>query len=290
MVSLAEAIKKQGAAAMVQLSHAGARCVPLGGEMQGASPSGFIFRPDVPSFSMNQAQIDRMVYDFAEAAFRAAEAGFDGVEIHGAHFYLISQFLSPLTNQRQDRYGGDAAGRATFALEVIKAARQRVGRSYPIFFRINAVEKVEGGQTLAEAQMVGCLLANAGVDALDVSLIAQSSWREAEGRRLLNSSSALPKDQPAGANVVLAAKLKEATGLPVMAVGKLGLGTSAEEAVADAGIDLAAVGRQMICDPDTAKKILSHKSSEIIPCKECLNCFATIGRGAPMACTVNKEL
>ncbi len=290
MVSLAEAIKKQGAAAMVQLSHAGARCVPLGGEMQGASPSGFIFRPDVPSFSMNQAQIDRMVYDFAEAAFRAAEAGFDGVEIHGAHFYLISQFLSPLTNQRQDRYGGDAGARATFALEVIRAARQRVGRSYPIFFRINAVEKVEGGQTLAEAQIAGRVLAQAGVDALDVSLIAQSSWRETEGRRFLNSSSALPKDQPAGANVGLAAKLKEATGLPVMAVGKLGLGTAAAEAVADAGIDMAAVGRQMICDPDTAKKILSGKNAEIILCKECLSCFASIGKGVPLVCTVNKNI
>jgi 2,4-dienoyl-CoA reductase-like NADH-dependent reductase (Old Yellow Enzyme family) len=290
MVRLVDAIKKQGAAVMVQLSHAGARCAPLGGEMQGVSPSGFPFRPDVEPFSLNQEQIDRLVYDFAEAAFRAAAAGFDGVEIHGAHFYLISQFLSPLTNQRQDRYGGDAAARATFALEVIEAVRQRVGRSYPIFFRINAVEKVEGGQTPAEAQIVGRLLAQVGVDALDVSLIAQSSWKEAEGRRLLVSSSALPKDQPAGANVGLAAKLKEATGLPVMAVGKLGLGTAAAEAVADAGIDLAAIGRQMICDPDTAKKILSHKSSEIVLCKECLNCFATIGRGVPMACAVNKNV
>ena len=87
------------------------------------------------------SQIDQMVADFADAAGRAAEAGFDGVEIHGAHFYLISQFLSPFTNQRNDRYGGDARARATFALEVVRAAREELGKSYPILFRLNAVGK-----------------------------------------------------------------------------------------------------------------------------------------------------
>jgi 2,4-dienoyl-CoA reductase-like NADH-dependent reductase (Old Yellow Enzyme family) len=290
MARLANAIKKRGAAAVVQLSHAGARCVPLGGEMQGASPSGLAFRPDVEPFSMSPAQIEQMTSDFANAALRAAQAGFDGVEIHGAHFYLISQYLSPLTNQRVDCYGGAAAGRATFALETVRAVRQKLGRGYPLFFRLNAVEKVEGGQTLEEAVMVGRLLAEAGVDALDVSLIAQSSWKEAEGRRLLVSSSALPKDQPAGANVGLAAKLKEVTGLPVMAVGKLGLATAAAEAVAQQQIDLVAIGRQMICDPDTAKKLLTGRSAEVLPCKECLSCLACIAKGVPLACTVNKNL
>jgi 2,4-dienoyl-CoA reductase-like NADH-dependent reductase (Old Yellow Enzyme family) len=290
MARLAEAIKKKGAAVAVQLSHAGARCVPLGGEMQGASPAGFAFRPDVEAFSMNQAQIDLVVRDFAEAVGRAQKAGFDGVEIHGAHLYLISQFLSPLTNQRQDRYGGDAAARATLALEVIRAVRQKVGRSYPLLFRINAVEKVEGGQTLEEAVVVGRLLAEAGVDVLDVSVLAQSSWKEADGRRWLASSSALPKEQPAGANVGLAARLKEATGLPVVAVGKLGIGTAAAEAVENSGMDMVAIGRQMISDPDTAKKILAGQSAEIVPCKECLGCFASIGKGVPLVCAVNKNV
>ena len=116
MARLADTIKKMGAAAVVQISHAGARCFPAGGELQGASPSGFAFRADVDPITMSPAQIDQMVADFAAAAGRAADAGFDGVEIHGAHFYLISQFISPLTNQRRDRYGGDARARATFAL------------------------------------------------------------------------------------------------------------------------------------------------------------------------------
>jgi 2,4-dienoyl-CoA reductase-like NADH-dependent reductase (Old Yellow Enzyme family) len=290
MARLADSIKKLGAAAVVQINHAGSRCFPGGGELQGASPSGFAFRPDVEPLTMSPTQIDRMVADFADAADRASEAGFDGVEIHGAHLYLISQFLSPLTNQRDDRYGGDTRARATFALEVVRAARERLGRSYPIFFRFNAVEKVEGGQTLEDALTVSRLLADEGVDALHVSLVASSSWNEVDGQRFLTASSALPKEQPAGANVSLAAAVKEATGLPVIAVGKLGEGDVAVESVRDLPIDIVAIGRQMIADPDAAGKVLAGKSSEIVRCEECMTCFATIGRGKPLACKVNRNL
>jgi 2,4-dienoyl-CoA reductase-like NADH-dependent reductase (Old Yellow Enzyme family) len=290
MARLVDSIKKLGAAAVVQINHAGARCIPDGGEMQGASPSGFVFRTDVVPFTLSPTQIDRMVADFASSAGRAAEAGFDGVEIHGAHFYLISEFLSPLTNQRNDRYGGDARARATFALEVVRAARERLGKRYPILFRFNAVEKVEGGQTLEDGLAVSRLLAREGVDALDISLIAQSSWNEVEGQRLLVASSALSKKQPAGANVSLAAAVREATGLPVIAVGKLGEGDVAGESVRDLPIDIVAIGRQMIADPDSAGKILAGKDSEIVSCEECMTCFATIGRGKPMGCKVNRKL
>jgi 2,4-dienoyl-CoA reductase-like NADH-dependent reductase (Old Yellow Enzyme family) len=290
MARLADSIKKLGAAAVVQINHAGARGFPGGGEMQGASPSGFAFRPDVAPLTLSPTQIDRMVTDFADAAGRAAEAGFDGVEIHGAHLYLISQFLSPLTNQRNDRYGGDARARATFALEVVRAARERLGRGYPILFRFNAVEKVEGGQTLEDALTVSRLLADEGVDALHVSLVAHSSWKEVDSQRFLVASSILPKEQPAGANVSLAAAVKEATGLPVIAVGKLGEGDVAGKSVRDLPIDIVAIGRQMIADPDAAGKILAGKSSEIVPCEECMTCYATIVRGKPMACKVNRNL
>jgi 2,4-dienoyl-CoA reductase-like NADH-dependent reductase (Old Yellow Enzyme family) len=239
---------------------------------------------------MSLAQIEQMVADFAAAAGRGAEAGFDGVEIHGAHFYLISQFLSPLTNQRTDRYGGDTLGRSTFALEVVRATRERLGKNYPILFRFNAVERVEGGQTLEDGLEVSRFLADEGVDALDVSLAAQSSWKEVDGQRYLVASSALSKEQPAGANVSLAVAVREATGLPVIAVGKLGEGDVAGESVRDLPIDIVAIGRQMIADPDTTGKLLAGKGSEIIPCEECMTCFATIGRGKPMGCKVNRDL
>jgi 2,4-dienoyl-CoA reductase-like NADH-dependent reductase (Old Yellow Enzyme family) len=290
MARLADTIKKLGAAAVVQISHAGARCFPDGGAMQGASPSGFAFRPDVAPLSMSPAQIDQMAADFADAAGRAAEAGFDGVEIHGAHYYLISQFLSPLTNQRHDRYGGDARARATFALEVVRSVREKLGESYPILFRLNASENVDGGQTPADALVVGKLLAAEGVDALDVSLIANSSWKEIDDQRFLVASSALSKKQPAGANVPPAAAVKEATGLPVIAVGKLAEGDLAGESVRDLPIDIVAIGRQMIADPATAGKILAGRADEIMRCDECMTCFATIGSGKPMGCKVNRNL
>ena len=290
MARLADSIKELGPAAVVQINHAGARCVPIGGELQGASPSGIAFRPDVAPLSMNPSQIDQAVADFADAAGRAAEAGFEGVEIHGAHFYLISQFLSPLTNQREDRYGGDTRGRATFALEVVRAIREKLGKDYPIIFRLNAVEKVEGGQTVEDALVVSRLLADEGVDVLHVSLINQGSWKEIDGRRYLAASSALTKEQPFGANVALAEAIREAAGVPVIAVGKLADGNLAEQTVRDSKIDMVAIGRQMIADPDSVGKILAGKESEIVRCEECMTCFATIGQGKPMGCKVNRNL
>jgi 2,4-dienoyl-CoA reductase-like NADH-dependent reductase (Old Yellow Enzyme family) len=290
MQRLAGAIKDLGAAAVVQINHAGARSIPDESAMQGASPSGFAFRPDGAPMIMSVAQIEQTVADFADAAGRAAEAGFDGVEIHGAHFYLISQFLSPLTNQRDDRYGGDARARATFALEVVRAARERLGPQYPILFRLNAEENVEGGQTREDALVASRLLADAGVDALDVSVIANSAWKDVDDRRLLVASSALSKEQAAGTNIPLTVAVRQAAGLPVIAVGKLAEGIVAEESVRDLPIDIVAIGRQMIVDPDAAGKILAGKSNEIIACEECMTCFASLGAGKAMACKVNRNL
>ena len=290
MSRLTESIRKQGAAPVVQINHAGARSVPSGGEMQGASPSGVPFRPDTAPIIMSQAQIERMTEDFVEAADRAARAGFAGVEIHGAHLYLISQFLSPLTNKREDRYGGDARGRASFALEVIRAVRERLGKDFPILFRLNAVENVAGGQTLEDALTVSRLLAEAGVDGLDVSLVCRGSWKEFEGRTLLAATSALSKEQPGGANVAISVAVREAAGLPVIAVGKLGEEKIAEKTIHETTVDVVAMGRQMIADPDAAGKILSGEESEIVRCDEDMTCFATIGKGKPMGCKVNKNL
>jgi len=290
MARLADAVKKLGAAAVIQINHAGARSIPDSGEMQGASPSGFAFRPDVAPLTMSPPQIDQVVADFANAAGRAAQAGFDGVEIHGAHFYLISQFLSPLTNQRNDRYGGDTRARATFALEVISATRERLGNHYPILFRFNAAENVEGGMTQEDGLALSRILADAGVDALDVSLIANSTWKDVDDQRLLVASSALSKEQAAGANIPLTMAVKQAAGLPVIAVGKLADGAVADKSVRDLPIDIVAIGRQMIVDPDAAGKILAGKSVEIIACEECMTCFASLGAGKAMACKVNRNL
>jgi 2,4-dienoyl-CoA reductase-like NADH-dependent reductase (Old Yellow Enzyme family) len=290
MIKLTKTIQQQGALAVIQLNHAGPRCPPSEDKEQGFSPSGVAFRPDVNPVIMTTKDIEQLINDFLKAAVRAAQAGFDGIEIHGAHLYLLSQFLSPLTNKREDLYGGDAKGRATLALEIIKNIRGNLGPAYPIFFRINAEERIKGGQTLEDAIVIGRLLADEGVDVFDVTLIAQGGWKEVDNKKILTGSSALPKDQPSGSNVALTAIFKEKIGLPVIAVGKFGIGPAAVNAVEKEKIDMIAVGRQMICDPLSAQKMLDGNDADIIACDECLKCFATIGKGAPMACKGNKNL
>jgi len=296
MTKLVETIQQQGALAVIQLNHAGPRCPPSKDKKQGFSPSGVAFRPDVNPVIMTTKDIEQLINDFSKAAIRASKAGFDGVEIHGAHLYLLSQFLSPLTNKREDRYGGDAEGRATLALEIVKSVRKNLGPAYPIFFRINAEERIKGGQTLEDALIIGRLLADEGVDVLDITLIAHGSWKEVDNnlkvtrKKILMGSSALPKDHPSGSNVALTAAFKEKIGLPVIAVGKFGIGRAAVNAVENEKIDLVAVGRQMICDPLSAQKMLDGNDDDIIACDECLKCFASIGKGAPMACKINKDL
>ena len=290
MTRLAKTIQQQGALAAVQLNHAGPRCTPYENKRHGFSPSGVAFRPDVEPIVMDIRDIEQLIDDFSKAAIRAATAGFDGIEIHGAHLYLLSQFLSPLTNKREDRYGGDAKGRATLALEIVRKVRKKLGQEYPIFFRINAEERIDGGQTLEDTLVIGKLLADEGVDVFDITLITQGGWKEIDDKKILVGSSVLPKDHPSGANIALTEKFREEIKRPVIAVGKFGIGRAAANAMENGKIELVAIGRQMICDPKSAQKMLEGNDHDMIPCDECLKCFATIGKGVPMACKVNKNL
>lgn len=230
----------------------------------------------------------RAVSDCGTTA-RAEAAGFDGVEIHGAHLYLLSQFLSPLTNLRTDAYGGSAEGRAALAIEIVRAVRERLGPDYPIFFRMNALENLEGGTEPDEAAAIAVHLASAGVDVLDLSLAVQGVWKEEGSGKLVMTTSVYARDETPGGVVDLAAKFKKESGLPVIAVGRLGSGAAARQALG-AGADLVAVGRQMICDPGTAGKILSGRENEILECEACQACFACLGKGKPVRCKLNKNL
>lgn len=284
MACLVEIIKAQGAVAVIQLNHAGSRCTPNDGKFTGASPSGFRFRPDVEPLVLDKAHIRELVECFADAATRAIGAGFDGVEIHGAHFCMISQFLSPLTNNRQDCYGGDIKGRAKLALEVISAVRERIGPNLALLFRLNGVEMVEGGQTHEDAIELSRLLADSGVDILDISIITNSFWCEENGKRYLVASSAFPQNVPPGFNIEVTESIRNASNIPVIAVGKMADEFALSEVLRGPKADIIAVGRQMIADPHTAEKLLGSQFKEIIKCKECMSCFETIGRGLPMRC------
>jgi len=289
MTKLANTIKTEGARAVVQINHAGAKAWPFKTMHSWIAPSNIACRLGISARPASIDEIKSVIQAFADAASRAKKAGFEGVEIHGAHFYLLSQFLSPLTNFRTDRYGGTIERRAALAVEITSAVREHLGPDDPIFFRINTVENLEGGMTPNDAVRIGKLLAEAGVDVLDLSLAVQGTWKEEEGRKILITTSAYAKDETPGGVVDLAAKVRNECGLPVIVVGRLGSKTSARQAL-KAGADLVAIGRQMICDPDTAEKILSGRDDQILTCEACQTCFACLGKGKPVRCKQNKKL
>jgi 2,4-dienoyl-CoA reductase-like NADH-dependent reductase (Old Yellow Enzyme family) len=230
-----------------------------------------------------------MVAAFAAAARRAKAAGFDGVEVHAAHYYLISQFLSPYSNRRQDRWGGDRAGRARFAVEVVKAVRAAVGADFPIFCRMHSVEFLEGGMALEDAVFFAQALQEAGVDVLDGSGIGTSSIGQWEGRPFLNASSVPAKGAAPGGYAASAGVLRAALRIPVITVGKLSEPGAAQGVLDQGQADLVALARPLIADPLVAQKLLDGRDDEIARCQECLACFVAIRKG-PLHCSVNKAL
>ena len=276
---LAEAIRLHGAKAAIQLHHAGRQASSSVTGQQPVGPSPIPPPRGEPPRELTPSEIAGIVARFAEGAERAVRAGFDGVEIHGAHGYLISQFLSPLSNQRQDAYGGDVEKRARLLLEVIEAIRERVGKDYPVWCRLSAAEfGVEGGITLEETQVVARLAERAGVDAIHVS-----------GHALRLGRQPTIFQQP-GAMVSLAEGVKKVVSVPVIAVSRIPpeLG---ESIVQEGRADLIAMGRALLADPHVPQKVASGRGEDIAPCIYCGTCLDSImSREEGIWCAVNAAL
>jgi 2,4-dienoyl-CoA reductase-like NADH-dependent reductase (Old Yellow Enzyme family) len=286
MARLAETIKAEGVPAVLQLVHGGARAYREDPAQGRAGASSVALLPGPPPRPMTEAEILAAVEAFVQAARRAREAGFDGVELHAAHYYLLSQFLSPRTNRRTDRWGGDRARRAVLALEVTRGVRAAVGKDYPILCRLHCEERLEGGTSTEDLIRYAQALEQAGVDLFNLSGVGTSSQGEWQGRPYLNTSSVLPRDAPAGAFAVSAGRIRAAVGVPVIAVGKLAEPGVAQKVLDRGQADLVALARPLIADPRAAAKLLAGRDGEITRCKECLSCFAAIRKGA-IRCAVN---
>lgn len=172
---LVQVIHDGGAKAMCQLNHGGSACMKADTGMHAVAPSP-VFLPSVPKsgddvepLELTVEQIQEIVRRFAEGALRAKQAGYDAVEIHSAHGYLLNQFYSPLTNQRTDAYGGDLDGRLKIHKEVIAAVRAAVGESFPIAIRLGGCDYREGGSTIEDAVYAARVFEECGVDLLDLS-------------------------------------------------------------------------------------------------------------------------
>jgi NADPH2 dehydrogenase len=239
---LAAAVKAEGAAICMQMAHAGSRASAEVLGVRPLAPSAvrhpYEARGDVPE-ALTRAQIDEVVRAFGDAAARAEAAGFDAVEIHGAHGFLLSQFLSPLTNQRDDEYGGAVESRYRLHLEVLAEVRRRLGDRLPAFVRLGAHDDTPGGLEIEDGCAAAKALAAAGASLIDVSGGLQGSRGAGKGPAYF-----LPSAQ-AVRNVVE---------VPVMVTGGIGEAQMADRIVREGWADLVGIGRAMLNDPDWARK------------------------------------
>ena len=215
---------------------------------------------------------------FADAAERAVDAGLDMVHIHGAHGYLLGAFLSPFTNKRTDAYGGTLANRARYPLSVLAAVRAVVGDDYPIGWRLSAEEYVPGGVTIDDVAAFCVMLADAGIDLIDVAGGIPESLD-------VLCQSAL---DPRGGFVSNALAIKEAVGdrVPVSVAQRLNEPDLANDVLAK-GLDYITMARAFHADPHFARKLHEGKPEEIIPCIGCMRCSDLLGAGQQSRCTIN---
>jgi len=283
---LADSIHSKGAKTLIQLVHGGGRSWRGDGDSAARmAPSSVLQVPDPVPKEMNEDDIQSVINSYVASAKRAKAAGFDGLEIHAAHYYLFSQFLSPLTNRRTDEWGKDIEGRSRFLLDTVKAIRQETGQDFIISCRVHAVELFDGGMPHEDSIRIVKLLESARVDLIDASGIGSGKWETADEQKYLQTTSVPPADGEPGIYIPYMAKLKEACNLPVAAVGRLAEPGAANEAL-KRGLDLIAIARQIIADPQTPEKLLGNRPSDINRCTKCLNCFKTIRSGG-IRCPVN---
>lgn len=275
-------IHAQGAVLIAQIYHAGRQ---TGSAVTGCAPAApsaipCPFSPDMPR-EMTEDDIHTVVTQFGDCARRAEQAGFDGVEIHAAHGYLISQFLSPYSNKRTDGYGGSLINRMRFLLEIMAEVRRKCSEGFIQGVRISVDEFVTGGRTMEDARAVIPFLERAGADYIHASAGVYRSFGAVIPTMYCRH----------GWTVDLAAEVKKSTSLPVITVGRFNDPFLAEAALASGKADLVAMGRQSLCDPETMNKAAAGRFRAIRQCIACHHgCVGNLLQGKPIRCILNPTL
>jgi 2,4-dienoyl-CoA reductase-like NADH-dependent reductase (Old Yellow Enzyme family)/thioredoxin reductase len=280
---LAAAAHAHGAKIGIQLYHAGRQ---TSAKVTGAQPIAPSAVPDPSSMEMPRMlsveEIHRVVNAYGKAAARAKAAGLDFVEIHGAHGYLITQFLSPFSNRRTDAYGGTPQKRMRFMEEVYAAVRKAVGDGYPILVRLSGDELVAGGLRLRDTQQIARRLEEIGVDALHISAGNYASY----ARGMMIPPMAIPDESL----IQLAEGVKKVVKIPVIAVGKIRTPEGAERILRSKKADFIAIGRTLLADPDYPNKLREGRLDEINKCIACnQGCISRLFAQQDVWCTVNPE-
>lgn len=277
---LTQRVHQAGGKIAAQLYHAGRETVSTVTGVQPVAPSA-IQDPTMPEQprALTVEEILEIEDQFAAAAWRAKQAGFDAIEIHGAHGYLVNQFVSPFSNKRVDHYGGSLRNRARFALEIVEKIRKMVGPAYPILYRMSVQEYIEGGLALEEAKAFAQMLEAAGVDMLHCS---QGVYTSIE-------TVVPPFGVTRGAFVENAAAIKSVVRIPVSAVGRINDPDLAEAILCSGKADLVTMARASLADPEMPNKVRDDRYDEISRCIGCLQgCLANSNAGTgKVRCLVN---
>ena len=280
---LADVAHAAGCKVALQLHHAGRESLYLLKEGKAIAPSpirSLVF--GLTPREITRDEIQEIIAAFGAAAFRARQAGFDAVEVHGAHGYLLTQFLSSLCNQREDEYGGNWSNRSRFMVEVLQEVRRRVGSDFPISLRISTEECIKGGYSVEDMQSILPNLVKAGADLIHASLGTHGSP---------GGITSAPSEYEPGFNVWRAKKVKEVVDVPVIAVGRFSDPALADEVIGRGEADLVAFGRQFLADPDFLVKTREGRPEEIRKCIACnQGCIERLILGeGKIRCAINPE-
>src|SRR5712675_459283 len=283
LTRLTAEIHRHGAKASIQLGHGGGHTrVDICGEMP-IAPSPIphpvyevTFETIVPE-AMSKARIGETIAAHAAAAMRAQKAGFDCIEVHAAHGYLISQFHAPFENRRTDEYGGSLENRARFGLDVLRAVKAAVPL-LGVIYRLSVEDFFDGGLTYGEGRVIAIWAAQAGSDAIHVT--AGHYRSKPSAHRMIP-----PMTEPDAPFLDFAADVRKAVGVPVIAVGRLGEPGIATAAVASGKCDFIALGRTLVADPQWVNKLRNEEP--IRRCLACNTCIDGMRSGAGISCVVN---
>lgn len=302
---LATAAHAGGAKIALQLAHGGCFSSESVTGQRPITPSGVgtVQLPNENPKKMTIEEIEELIEAYGMAAERGKMANFDAIELHGAHGYMPLQFLSKYTNKRTDKYGGSLKDRARFALETIKCIKEHTGDDFPLIYRLTVEEDVPEGITLEDAIQFAKWAEEVGVDVFHISVgtwdsrIADyskvlSGKESPEGKKLSEGVCTgmwvPPLYVPRGNLIDLADAVKKEVDVPIITVGSLSP-EMAEDAIKENKADLAAMGRQIIADPDYPKKVAENKPEEIRRCTRCNECLYRAVSYRGVKCTVNPE-
>ncbi len=280
---LVAAAHDEGCRIAMQLHHAGRESFFMLAEGKAVGPSAIpslIYR--IPPREMTVDDIEEIITAFAAAAGRAREAGFDAVEVHGAHGYLLTQFLSPLANKREDRYGGTMKNRGLFIREILEEVRKTVGDDFPVSLRLSLQEFIKGGYSAEEIQPLLPDFVRAGADIIHASFGTHGSP---------GGITSAPIEYEQGFNTWLARMAKDTVDVPVIAVGRFTDPSLADDVIGRGDADMVAFGRQFLADPDFLVKSREGRGEDICTCIACnQGCIERLMLGeGNIRCAINPE-